>query len=369
MNKNLLIATAAVLALFSCKSSVKTEPEEITVEQNYVTVSEQSAILSKLTLDTVRVSTCHSQFRTVGTITAEPQNYAEVSVPFDGRITRTLVRLGQKVRAGEALFEFSSPEYYEAAKAYYRDLKNFERVKIDFERKKTLLEHGIISGKEMEEASVEYYTAKAEMETGESMMRAYGVRPEDVKMGQPLKIIAPIGGEIVKCNLTTGSFISSDAEAMVTIAKLDRVWATALIKEKYILNITRNCHAHIYSELNPDAYIEGKILNVGNMVDNETRSVQVVIECENTDRILKHGMYVSVDFISEDRKEILVPSTAVFQGNGTSYVYAATDRENVYERRDVRIDDTVAAKNEIAILDGLHDGEIIIMEGGLYLNN
>lgn len=369
MIKYFLAATAVTLALFSCKNSATTQQEEITFEKNSVTVSEQSAILKKLSLDTVRIATCQSQFKAVGTITAEPQNYAEVGVPFDGRITRTLVRLGQKVKAGEPLFEFSSPEYFEAAKSYYQNLKNFERVKIDYNRKKSLLEHGIISAKEMEEATLEYESAKADKESGESMMRAYGVNPQEVRMGQPLKVIAPISGEVVKCNLSTGSFVSADTEAMVTIAKLDKVWATALIKEKYILNITRNCHAHIFSELNPDSHIEGKILNVGNMVDDQTRSVQVVIECENHERLLKHGMYVSVDFISENRDEILIPSTAVFQGNGASYVFVATDKSNVFEKRDVKIDETVAAKNQTAITGGLNEGEVIIMEGGLYLNN
>ena len=282
---------------------------------------------------------------------------------------RARVGLGSRVGAGQVLFEVSSPEFLETCKRYFQSQSNYEKLRSDYQRKKTLQASGIISQKELNEAFTEAENARQEKEYAESAIRVYGMNPASVKMGQPMKIVAPISGEIVKCGLTPGAFLKADSDPVLAIADLRKVWVTAQVKERYIGAVDKGASAEIHTESSPGEPIHGKVIYVGNLVDEQTRSVQVVISCDNRDAVLKHGMYVSVHFLSAAKESVLVPSTAVFQGDSKSYVFVAADKSGTFIRRDVVTGSSSDDKTRIMIEEGLEEGETILAEGGLFLNN
>ena len=104
-----------------------------------------------------------------------------------------------------------------------------------------------------------------------------------------------------------------------------------------------------------------------NIVDEESRAVPVVIACDNSEQKLKHGMYVSVHFISEPSEAIVVPASALFQGEQFNYVFKATDDPHIFIRQRVIIGSSNDDNSAICILEGLSPGDHIITEGGIYL--
>lgn len=369
MKKNCIAIFVAAILVCGCAGSAQQNKEEVTYQENTVTVDAESPILSKLSYETVAEQPFNNEFRTVGTVQAETGHFAEVNVPFDGRVTRSLVSLGTKVTAGQTLFEMSSPEFLEASKSYLQNVKIFEKAKADYDRKKVLAEHGITSKRELEEVKVEFENARQDMEAAAATLRAYGNDPASVKMGQNMRIVAPISGEVVYNGVTVGAFTKADSDPLITIADLNKVWVNALIKERFIGMVVKGGQAEIVPESGTAEPIMGQVINVGNMVDEETRSVQVIINCDNKDLALKHGMYVSVHFLSEQQNAIVVPSTAVFQGEETAYVFVCTSQKNVFEKRLVELGGSNDDNSKLCIKKGLKAGERIISVGGLYLNN
>lgn len=369
MRKIYIAAFILAAAMSSCKNRTEISMQELTYNADTVKVQSGSAILTKIKIEEASVEPFASEFRTVGTARAENGRYAEVGVPFDGRISRADVRLGSKVRAGEALFEMSSPEYLEASRDYFQSLRSYERAKADYQRKKDLFEAGLTSQRDLDEAFTEAENARHDKEYSEATLKVYGTSPEAVRSGEPMKIISPVSGEVVSNNVTVGSYAKADDEPLVIVADLSRIWVTALVKERFIGAVEKGASAEIITEANPDGVILGEIINVGNIVDEETRSVQVVVACDNKSMKLKHGMYVSVHFLSKADDSIVVPSSAVFQGEQSSYVFVCTPEENVFIRREVNIGSSSDDKSKVSILSGLAPGEKIIVSGGLYLNS
>lgn len=369
MNKIYSACMLAALMLSACAGSGEQKTAEITYQDNIITVSGESPILTKLKYETLSVQPFSNEFRTVGTVQAETGKFAEVNVPFDGRVIRSHVKLGTKVSAGQSLFDMSSPEFLEASKEYFQNVQNYEKAKSDYERKKVLAQHGIASQKELEEALTEAENARHDMEYSAATLKVYGTNPANMKMGQAMTIVSPISGEVVQSNVTVGAFTKADGDPLVTIADLHKVWVNARVKEHFIGSAIAGGSAEIISEADAETVIKGEILNVGNLVDEETRSVQVVIACDNQDLKLKHGMFVSVHFLSEAKDAIVVPATAVFLGEQSSFVYVCTDQPNVFKRREVELGSSNDDKSQICIKSGLNPGEKIIAEGGLYLNN
>ena len=370
MKKTYYAIIMACLLIPSCNESGEETKQEISYQGDTVKVSAGSPILSGISTEILEKKPFSSEFRTVGTVQAELGHYAEVGVPFDGRITTSKVMLGSRVYAGQTLFEVSSPDFFEASKQYFQNLRIYETARSSYERKKVLQEAGAVSARELEEAFTEAENARQEKAASEAAFRAYGMDPSGMEPGQAMRIVAPIGGEVVRCNIIPGSFIKADSEALLTLADLGRVWITAQVKERFVGRVTRGGSVEIFTEAEPDRPIPGKVLNIGNLVDEQTRSVQVTVACDNSDLKLKHGMYVSVHFISEPEDAIVVPSTAVFQGEKSSYVYMATPgADTIFLRRKVIVGESNDDNTRVRIVDGLFPGDRIVSEGGLYLNN
>ena len=369
MKKTYCAIIMAGLLLPACKEGGERTTEEISYQGDSVIVNPDSPVLQKITTLKLEKELFSNEFRTVGTARAETEHYSEVGVPFDGRITKARVMLGSRVRAGQTLFEVSSPEFFEASKTYFQNKRNYETAKSAYERKKELQKSGIVSLRELEEALTELENSRQEKAASEAAFVAYGMNPGTIEPGQAMHIVAPISGEVVRCNITPGEYTRSDGDALVIIADLDRIWITAQVKERFIGLVTEGGRVEIFTEAEPDVPIQGRVLNVGNMVDGQTRSVQVIVACDNPERKLKHGMYVSVHFISEPENAIVVPSTSLFQGESSSYVYLVTDESNVFLRHPVTVGAADDSNSRVQVIKGLEEGDIIVSEGGLYLNN
>lgn len=362
----LIVASFTVAA---CSSNGERNVPELSYAGDTVTVNIDSPILSRLRMEKVGAEQFSSRFSTVGTVQAETGRYAEVTVPFDGRIISSNVRLGSRVHAGQTLFEMSSAEFLETSKLYFQNRRNYETAKANYERKKSLESSGIVSKRELEEAATEAENARHELECTESSIRVFGIDPSTITVGQAQKIVAPISGEVVKNTLTPGAFVKADGGEAVTVADLARVWVTVQVKERYINSLHVGEKAEVYTEADPANPIIGKVLYVGSLVDDQTRSVQVVVSCDNADRRLKHGMYVSVKVVAEPKSTILIPSTALFQGDGMTYVYICTEDPNVFLRHEVKAGVQDDGKSRVTVLGGLEEGDEIVAEGGLYLNS
>ncbi len=100
------------------------------------------------------------------------------------------------------------------------------------------------------------------------------------------------------------------------------------------------------------------------MLDEETRSVLVFIECDNTDRIMKPGMYVTVHFFNAKENAILIPTCSVLQMDSGSVVFVQL-YANQFIKRKVEIAGT--DNGRVIIKSGLLPNDSIITEGGFYL--
>lgn len=366
--KNSATTLFVILLAVSCgRGGASVQEQQLTFKGDSITVSANSPVTDHIRTLELSRTPFSSEFRTVGTARAENGKYAEVIIPFDGRITRSYVSLGQRVRAGQPLFEMYSPDFNGLVKEYFQAQRTAEKAQAEYNRKKVLLEHGIASRKELDELFTGQEVALRDLESASSTLGIYNVNLEEVKVGQPVVITSPIGGEIVRNNITAGQYVKSDDDSPVTVADLGRMWVTALVKEHYIGSVSSGSKAEILVESAADTKLEARIVNIGNIVDEESRAVQVVLECDNSRHILKHGMYVSVHFISEPAESIVVPTSSIFQGEQSNYVFTATDDPRVFVRRSVRTGSSNDDNTLICITEGLEPGDRVITEGGIYL--
>lgn len=343
--------------------SDETQPR-IIYSRDTVFVPEESPVYSKLQTLTVHKKDIQVSFSTTGVVKPLSGHLAHVTTPFDGRVVRSFVKLGDKVAAGTPLFEVSSSDYLETVRACIQAGQQKELAEKNFRRKKELLESGVISKKEYDEALVELDLAEKECEKSMATLRIFNFSADEADLAKPLLVRSPIGGEIVFTNITTGQYLKSDDDPVVTVADLNKIWVVARVKEKDLGAINLNDNAEVFTEVSPDKPASGRVNYIGNIMDEQTRSVEVYLECKNTDRMLKPGMFITTRFYRQLKDAILIPSTAILQDNLNNYVYQRI-ADGTFIKKDI-VSETNGHK-DVLVKSGLADGDVIVTEGAIYL--
>jgi cobalt-zinc-cadmium efflux system membrane fusion protein len=364
MNR-LFILVGVCIILASCKQNKPVENEVgVQYKGDTVYVAVNSIVNSKIKLHTVIEQNYNTEFNTTGTVKAIAGQMAEIASPLDGRVGRSFIQLGQRVSAGTPVFELHSADFFEATKGYFQTLQTKKMKESNLQRQQDLVKNGVGVAKELEEAETDYEVALKDYENAEATLKMFNINPNDIAMGQALKVTSPIVGEVVQVNIVIGQYVKSDAAPLVIVAELDKVWVVAQVKEKYIHSIHTDNKVEIRTDSDPEYAITGHVSHISELLNEETRSVQVLITCDNKDRRLKPGMFTSVHFINQPQRSILVPSTSLLQKEDETYVFVKS-REGEYVRRKVKTATT--NPSESLITEGLKAGDVIVSGGGIYL--
>ncbi|HNX55139.1 MAG TPA: efflux RND transporter periplasmic adaptor subunit [Prolixibacteraceae bacterium] len=363
-----LIAIIATLSFASCNQTGQTSQADketiVRRADESVEIPDQSPVLQKIKLQAVAPTNYHSQYVTIGTVKVITGAKAELSAPFEGRITKSFVKLGQMVSAGSPVFEIYSPDYFETVKAYVQARQEKQLATNNYNRQKDLLEHSVGSKKEAEEAEAALQIASREYEKAEASLLIFNVKPDEISLGKPLIVRSPISGEIVKNNLTVGQYLKSDAEPQAEVANLSKVWVVAQVKEKNMGLINSIDSVHVVADCHPNTQINGFVSYVGSILDEQTRSVEVYVECRNDEKMLKPGMFANVAFTHQLLGAIVIPASAVLQEEDHAYVFVQTGK-NKFTKRTVTV--STGNDKDLIVNSGLAPNETIVSEGAIYL--
>jgi cobalt-zinc-cadmium efflux system membrane fusion protein len=371
MKNLLLIIIAAASLLCSCGGSNRADSAEqktFTVEGDFITVSSGSPVLQNIEIEEVATTGYKVAFTTSGVVRAIPSRYAEIGSPFAGRVVKSFVKLGQKVSAGSPVFEIHSPSFFESCKQYQQARQEMELALKGLNREKDLRANGIGSIKSLEEAEINYELKKQEVDLASAALDVYQIRPDEIAPGLPLIIRSPINGEIVKESIVTGQYIREDADALAIVADLGKVWVSAHVKEKDIPFIHQDADIEISLIAMPERKIKGTIYHIGDLLDEDTRSVEVMIECNNPALDMKPAMYGTVTFTNVPMETVAVPRSAVLQNEDSRYVLVS-EGNNRFRKAGITVASEEKGVDVVPVLSGVKAGDRIVSKGAFYFIN
>ena len=361
-----LKAAAFSLFIASCSNNrVAEETSDLMFAGDTVTVSAGSAVWGQIVVKQAQIEDYSSEFRTVGTVRPVAGKLADIAPPFAGRITQSFIKLGQNISAGSPVFEISSAEFHEAVKSYFSALDADRYAQRNFNRQKDLMENGVASQKDFEQAQSDAYIAQHELEQAKSSLKIFNIDIASLQPGQSMKVISPISGNVVKYNITLGSYVKDDAEPLAVVADLSKVWVAAIVKEGSFGTIKHGDRVEIYTDAHHEKIIHGSIYYIGEMLDEETRSLEVIVECDNSNRDLKLGMFCDVHFLSAPERCIVLPATAIMQQQDNDCVFVEISKGVFVLRRVTTV--SAVCSNDVRIINGISEGENVVVKGSFYL--
>lgn len=338
---------------------------EVVFRGDTVVVSSNSPIYGQMEFATVEPCGYSARFRTVGEVTPVAGRIAEISAPFSGRVEGCSVHLGQKVKKGTPVFTLGSSGFYEAVRSYFAAKANNELAAGRYARQSALSRNGVGAVRDLEQARSEAYIAAQELEQATAVLRIFNADTASLRMGQPLVSVSPIAGEVLSFDMTIGSYVSEGDGPLAVVADLSTVWVRAFVKERYFGAVQEGDSVEIHVPSAPELTYEGRVHYVGEMVDPESRALEVIVECDNAARSLKLGMFCNVLFFSSPVESFILPATALMQESGSDFVYQSLG-DGTLLRKPV-VSETLGDGN-VRILSGLEGGETVMTRGGIFLN-
>jgi cobalt-zinc-cadmium efflux system membrane fusion protein len=226
--------------------------------------------------------------------------------------------------------------------------------------------------------------AKAQVEAAERMLevcrerldvllgphgsREFGRDPDGAGEGSRFELVASGEGRIEELLAVRGARFDA-GEEMLTIADTRRLWVAAQVHQ-------RDWNA-LAAKPGQDVSVSGPALLgrtltatvrfAGATVSPATLSVPLVCELENTDDLLRPGMFVWVEIpVGPPRRAIAVPASAVQRHEGQAFVFVQTS-EGAYERVDVTLGNE--RPEWIEVTEGVKQGDPVVAEGAFFLKS
>jgi multidrug resistance efflux pump len=250
----------------------------------------------------------------------------------------------------------------------------------ELRRSQKLLEVGAAPRKRLEEAQTAVNVIEDEIASTDKQVALLSDQIRAAQAGQSIfrqpslrqpsrsfPLISPITGIIDQIKATSGQQIASGAE-LLNLVNLSTVLLEAQVFEKDLPAVRESTRASFTSSaLLGEVYTigtadgDGRLLSIGQTVNDQTRTVPVIYEVKNPFNRLKDGNFVEITIdTSGDRRVLAVPKSAVVREQGETFVFVF-DGGETFERRLVALGAEGADFYEV--ISGLKEGERVVIEG------
>ena len=268
-----------------------------------------------------------SELVVTGTVTPDVSRNVPVVSLASGRVMAIHTRLGDTVQKGQLLMTIRSDDVSGGYSNYKMAVADQVLASTQYERSKDLHAHGAIALNDLEVAQDADDKAKVAVETAAEHLRLLGNDPD--KMNLAVDIFAPVSGVITDQQVTTGSLVQAyNTPYPFTISDLSATWVVCDVYENDLANVRLGDAANITLNAYPDRKFQGKVSNIGSILDPNLRTAKVRIEVQNPG-IMRIGMFVRATFHGQTREmHTIVPASAILHMHDRDFVYVpAPDRK------------------------------------------
>ena len=314
-----------------------------------------------------------------------------------------LAQATSQISQAEAQVAQSNSQLLQAQAQLAQSQANQVKTQLDADREAKLIESGVVSQQEYDNAMQANLAAKAQVKAAEAAVEAARAQlmqakaqVNTTKAGEAAangqletakaevntaifnlgltKIVAPIDGIAGIAQAQVGNLVSPASAALTTISAVDPIKVYFTLSEQEYLRFTKRN----LIEARPGASVtqmdlqmiladgttypeKGSIYLADRQVDQKTGAIRIAGVFPNPGNVLRPGQYGRVRAITATRNAaLLVPQRAVIELQG-SYQVAVIGSGNHVEFRSVKVGDRIDSMSIIE--DGLKSGETVIVEG------
>jgi len=244
--------------------------------------------------------------------TLSPITTVDVGTQVSGTIDSVYVDYNDRVEAGQLLAVMDSvllkASVIDAQANYDKTAAELEKAEFDFDMYKELYDKKLISESEFIPYRISLITQQANLKSAEAALTR-------AKQNLEYAIIrSPINGTVIEKSVESGQTIAASLSAptLFEIAQdLSQMEILVDVDESDIGLIKENIPVHFEVQAYSDKTFEGTVRQVRIQPQTVSNVVTytVVVNAENEDNLLLPGMTATVDFIIEQKNDVLMVSS------------------------------------------------------------
>jgi cobalt-zinc-cadmium efflux system membrane fusion protein len=300
----------------------------------------------------------------VGKISYDEKLTSRISSPVAGRVIATPITLGTQVQTGATLLELDSPDVASAEADYGAAEADYTLAQKAWDRQQELYAGKAISQKELEQAQDALNGARSALQRAQQRLKNL-----HINAGQSdghFSLRSPVSGIVVERNVNPGMEVRPDLDKpLYVVSDLKKLTLLMEVFEVNLSKIKLGQKLSVSVPAFPGVVFPASVQYIAQILDENTRTVQVRCELPNTDGRLLPGMYATINVNSDPEDQaIVLPLTAVFTEGDADYVFIALE-DHHYKQRLVNIG--LRLKDKAIITGGLQANEQVVIEGALTL--
>lgn len=303
----LLLATSLLILLSSCTGDEKPEATATRAPQG------NAPRAPELEVFTIKTETFSETIKATGTIAAKQTS--RIGPLVEGVLEKVFVRVGDRPRKGEPLFQMRIAEYQQAvdqAKAALQ-VANAElglQVK-KLTRAKQLRIDNLLSQDDLDLTETSVSVARARSNSAHAALASAVQRLKDTL------VLAPFNGTVTGRFADEGVYMSNrfsmgGQSSVVELSEAEIVAGIMRVPEAQLAKLKLGQRAMVYpGELSVG--FESEVFIINDRVDPNTRMAEFRLPVQNDDYKIKPGQFTYAEVFVPPRELIKVPRTAVLE--------------------------------------------------------
>ena len=356
-------------------------------------LSPEAVKLAEIQVARVARKSALAEIRLYGTVEYDPAHVSGVTAFMPGLIDRVYVkRTGSFVRWGAPLFSIYSPDLYATQQELLKVMQHVPGL-LAYQEGQTFVAreapiHDRSGAGNPQHRSPEVESALKTLEAIRHKLHLLGLPKRDIDELMKLSeatgiatVYAPIYGQVIEVNATEGSYVNTGTP-LFTLADPRYVWARLDAYEMDYPWLRRNQKVSFETSAYPGETFEGQLVNIDPLFQSKTRTFKIGVIASDHGGKLKAGLQVRavihaevgadgkvVNEASRGREmPLVVPASAPLITGKRAVVYVElADAEGTYEGREVILGPK--AKDDFVILEGLREGEKVVVNGNFKIDS
>lgn len=311
--------------------------------------------------------------QTVSTITAGTQQWqdslqavgstraakgADLSAQVAGLVEAIHFQSGERVEKGALLVELEDA----ADVAHLRALQATAALaQLNYDRDTRLLKTQAVSQQTVDTDLATLKNDQAQVAQQQALVNYKTIR-------------APFSGRLGIRQIDLGEYIAP-GKTVVTLQQLEPIFVDFYLPQQALAKIKVGQPVTASVDTYPDLTFSGKIQAINSLVDTASRNVQVRATFENTDEKLLPGMFANVDIkVGAPKDYVTLPKTAIYYNAYGDIAYIVENAANgghgqEQVARQVFVKTGQTRGDQVAVLDGIKPGQVVVTAGQNKLHN
>jgi len=261
--------------------------------------------------------------RLTGEVKARHQTeiFSEVSGP----VVEVLADNGQYVEAGTPLVRIRDTEIRERVQQAESQLEisraqtrqaeaNLQVLRNQLARVEELRSRQLETQSALDTIRGQVAVAEADLDLRRAQQRQVESQLTERRLDLARTVVkAPVSGTIGLRNVELGQMVSPSTRLFL-IGDLSAMQVEVLLTERNLQFIRQGMAVNLYSDSWPDTVIEAGIARISPFLDSATLRTQAYIDVDNSEGLLRPGMFVTVDVLyGESEQAVLIPNAAIYR--------------------------------------------------------